>query len=155
MRTVDIPVLRRRAERPRGTRVTSGVVSVQESAALAGVGLTVMSEVMGAVAVRAPVTGFFQGAAGGSRYPRGWQGDGGPPPVYTSSGASTVPARVTSLRAGYRIAMSRLVAEVRAVGADGAVEVRVEHTVTEALDQLVWRFWPPARRSARRARRGR
>ncbi|MGI8680473.1 MAG: hypothetical protein ACR2LX_17670 [Jatrophihabitans sp.] len=140
MRTVEVPARRRRSERLRGMQVASGVLSVQESAALAAVGFTVTSEVMGAVAMRAPVTGFFQRAGGGSTYPRGWQGDGGPPPVYTSSRTPRVPARVTSLRAGYRIALARLIDEVRAVGADGAVDVRVDHTVAETLGDLVWRF---------------
>jgi uncharacterized protein YbjQ (UPF0145 family) len=141
VRTVDIPVLRRRAERLGGTRTTSGVVSVPESAALASVGLTVMSEVMGGVTTRAPLSGFFGSAGGGPTFPRGWQGgDDGPPPVYTSTSAAKVPASVTSLRDGYRTALARLVEEVRAVGADGAVDVRVEHTVAEAFNQSVWRF---------------
>lgn len=118
----------------------SGVLSVQESAALSSAGFSVVSEVMGAVAMRAPATGFFQHPGGGSTYPRGWQGDGGSPPVLTSASVARIPSKVTSLRQGYRTALSRLVDELRAVGADGATGVRVEHTVVEAMDQLVWRF---------------
>jgi uncharacterized protein YbjQ (UPF0145 family) len=119
------------------------MVSIGESAALAAVGFVPASEVMGAVAMLAPVSGFFQsGGLGGPTYPRGWQGHGSnAPPVFTSSTASRVPSWVAVLKRAYRLALTRLTDEIRAVGADGAVGIRVAHTVAGAgSSQVVWRF---------------
>jgi uncharacterized protein YbjQ (UPF0145 family) len=141
--TSAVPQLGRRIERLSSNGPASGMVSVGESAALAAVGFLPASEVMGAVAMFAPVSGFFQsGGLGGPTYPRGWQGLGSdPPPVFTSSTASRVPSRVAVLKRAYRLALARLTDEIRATGADGAVGIRVEHTVVGAgSSQAVWRF---------------
>jgi uncharacterized protein YbjQ (UPF0145 family) len=119
------------------------MISIGEAAALAAVGFVSASEVMGAVAMLAPVSGFFQsGGLGGPTYPRGWQGHGSvPPPVFTSSTAAQIPSWVAVLRRAYRLALTRLTDEIRAVGADGAIGIRVEHTVVNTgTSQAVWRF---------------
>lgn len=143
MRTSEVPELQRRLARLRDKPVSSGMLSPQESAALSDVGFRQVSEVIGAVAVRVPAGGFFQTGTGLSSYPRGWQGgpDGGAPPVYTSSTkAPRVPARVSALRTGFRVAIRRLVDEVRAVGGDGVVGLRVEQTTVGGPDNPTWHF---------------
>src|SRR6185437_4370633 len=132
-----------RVERLSSSGLASGLMSIGESAALAAVGFVPASEVMGAIAMLAPVSGFFQsGGLGGPTYPRGWQGsDSVSPPVFTSSTASQVPSWVAVLKRAYRLVLARLTGEIRAVGADGAVGVRVEHTVIDAGNsQVIWRF---------------
>ena len=143
MSTSGVPQVACRVERLSSSGIASGMVSVGESAALAAAGFGSASEVMGAVAMLAPVSGFFQsGGLGGPTYPRGWQGHGSvAPPVLTSSRASRVPSRVAVLKRAYRLALTRLTDEIRAAGADGAVGIRVEHTVVDAgIAQAVWRF---------------
>ena len=143
MATPAVPQLGRRIERLSSNHLASGMVSIGESAALAAVGFRSASVVMGAVAMLAPVSGLLQsGGLGGPTYPRGWQGRGNdPPPVFISSTASQVPSRVTVLQRAYRLVLARLTDEIRAVGADGAVGIRVEHTVVGAgTSQAVWRF---------------
>ena len=138
-----VPQIVDRVSRLGAAGVQSGMLSIEESAALAALGFESVSEVMGAVAMRAPVSGFFStGALGSGTYPSGWQGDGNrPPPVFTSSRAARVPSYVAVLTKAYRLAMSRLTDEVRAAGADGAVGVRVEHTVVGAgASDSVWRL---------------
>lgn len=130
-------------ERLRSVDVASGMVPIGESAALAAVGLAPVSEVMGAVAMLAPVTGFFQSAGfSGWGYPRGWQGSpSAPPPVFISSRTPRAPSRVAVLRKAYRLALGRLTDEIRAAGGDGAVGVRLSRTVVDAgVSQSVWRF---------------
>lgn len=142
MSASGVPQVARRVERLRAGVVTSGMVAVRESAALASVGFLPASEVMGAVAMLAPVSGFFQQRAAGRTYPRGWQGSGSAaPPVFTSSRASRVPSRIAVLMKAYGLVLTRLSDEIRAAGADGAVGIRVEHTVVDAgTAQSVWRF---------------
>jgi uncharacterized protein YbjQ (UPF0145 family) len=125
------------------------MLGVGAAAALAEVGFDPVAEVMGATAFEAPARSFFAygtGALYTPGYPRDWQGsaDGGEPRVLTSSTQrdGRVPTRISALKAGYREAVKRLVADVRASGADGAVEVRVRHTVvTDGVSEReVWNF---------------
>ncbi len=143
MARVPIPELQRRLDRLRGDPVASGRLEVGAWAALADVGFRPVSEVMGAVTLMTTAAGFF-GALRAS-YPLGWQG--GPdeaPPVHLSSGRSSNrygPARVRALRNGTRTAVARLVDEIRAVGGDGVVDLRVTRAARpDEGGVLTWDF---------------
>lgn len=125
------------------------MLAVGEAAALAQVGFDQVSEVVGATAFMVPPRSFFAYGTGAfytPSLPVDWQGtaDGGEPVVLTSSTQRNgrVPSSITAIRSGYRDALRRLVDEVRAVGADGAVGVQVRRTTIdeEATGRVVWNF---------------
>ncbi|MCW2523086.1 MAG: hypothetical protein JWO63_1421 [Frankiales bacterium] len=132
-----------REERLDHQAIPTGLLSVQEAAALASAGFTPVSEVIGAVANTVTPTGFY--SAGFPQWGPG--GVVGPmaygPQTYTSSSGNLrvgVPSRITALKAGYRTALSRLSAEARAVRADGVVGVRLSLTVGYQGGAQLWRF---------------
>ena len=145
--------VQRRLRRLGAPGVRRGLTGVNETAALAAVGLHPVCEVIGAVANAANTGGFYASApsrsytsAGDDRYFT----YSGPPgarylstPTFTSTTAPVSvgrPARITALKAGYRTALSRLVAEAHAVGADGVVGVRLDLTVGEQGGLPLWSF---------------
>jgi uncharacterized protein YbjQ (UPF0145 family) len=135
--------VRRRLARLGEMRVSSGMLSAPECAALAGVGFRQVSEVIGGVAISVQESGFFSaGLATPAKFPRGWQGgsDGAAPPIYTSSGRSSVPSRIRAMRSGIRTALARLVEEARAVGADGVIDIRMDQTRTASAGISIWSF---------------
>lgn len=125
-------------------------MSVEAAAALSGVGFEQVSEVMGAVAYAARSGGFYSAGAvpvwsSGGTPPFRWHRDvdGTGPPTYTSSHpfvAVGTPPSITAMKAGYRLALKRLVGEARAVGADGVVGVRITRTKIRSGDLPVWSF---------------
>jgi uncharacterized protein YbjQ (UPF0145 family) len=126
-----------RLARLRKRRAWSGLLSVEESAALSTVGFQQVSEVMGAAVYAVTGVGFYPAGAqpfpyfGRSSAQRHGSIDRNALPTYTSSRASVAvgsPPMISALKSGYRLALDRLVAEARAVGADGVVGVRVTTT---------------------------
>lgn len=137
MSTFKAAVIQRRLDRLRKQRVSSGLSTVEGSAALSTVGFEQVSEVVGAAAFVVSTTGFYTVGArpwsSSSTGPTAWRtgGSRSAPRTYTSSAASVAvgtPPMMTALKEGYRTALSRLVAEARAVGADGVVGVRITRT---------------------------
>jgi uncharacterized protein YbjQ (UPF0145 family) len=138
----------RRLERLRSHRVSGGLLSVEEAAALAAVGFEPVSEVIGAVAKNVRPTGFYaSGAVPFQRQqyynqPR-WEPNAWDLRTYTSSSnnlAVGTPTAVSELKSGYRTALNRLEAEARAVGADGVVDVQLTRTVSHGSGAQLWSF---------------
>lgn len=124
-------------------RVSSGMLSTQECAALADVGLRQVSEVIGGIGIAVRQRGFFSTGGSAPGFPSGWQGGpgGGPPPIYTSStGRSGVPDKIAAMRSGFRTALARLVEEARAVGADGVIDLRMDQRRIATGGASVWSF---------------
>lgn len=127
-----------------GGRGHSGLLSVEELAALSSVGFEQCSEVIGAVAYDPPPTQFYTSGlspvpdSGFSRkrLSASYQ-------TYTSSrntAAVGTPGHITALRGGYRTALQRLVEETKVIGGDGAVGVTVTCEETRLGESEVWSF---------------
>jgi uncharacterized protein YbjQ (UPF0145 family) len=143
--TLKAAVIQRRLDRLRKQRVASGLLTVEGSAALSSVGFEQVSEVVGAVAYVVRTTGFYPVGArpwGSARMsPTGVPRSA--PRTYTSSAASVAvgtPPSMTALKEGYRTALSRLVAEARAVGADGVVGIRITRATIRSGTPPLWSF---------------
>jgi uncharacterized protein YbjQ (UPF0145 family) len=123
------------------------LLTVEEAAALAGVGFEPVSEVIGAVANNVSLYGFnnfgvvpFQ-QGGYYNQPIAWGPDG--LRTFTSSSSNRamgVPTAVTELRKGYKTALDRLSDEARAAGADGVVDIQVTRTITHGSGAQMWQF---------------
>lgn len=144
MRVVVSSEIRERVSRLKRRRATSGLLSVEESAALSSVGFQQCSEVIGAVAYAVTPIGFY---ASGLAPTAGWGASGSTVPrayrTYTSSKTSAAvgtPATITAMKAGYRTALERLLEEASAVGADGVVGVRVTRSTTHTDTREIWNF---------------
>jgi uncharacterized protein YbjQ (UPF0145 family) len=147
--------IRRRLDRLSKRRIQSGMQSVGDVAALSSVGFRQVSEVIGAVANSVTPQGFYAAAPPMGRTASGsagyrdaeYRGPAGnrylTMPTYTSSTAPVsvgTPPTITALKAGYRTALSRLVAEATAVGADGVVGVQLNRTVSQYGGAELWTF---------------
>lgn len=143
------------------TQVRGGLLPVEEATALHGVGFEPVSEVIGAVASTVTPSGFYssgylpfqqqqyynQPVRGRTRVDSAWTGqpslNAWDPRTFTSSSGNRAvgtPTEITALRSGYQTALNRLVEEVRALGADGAVDIRLERTVTHLSGSQLWSF---------------
>jgi uncharacterized protein YbjQ (UPF0145 family) len=141
--------IQRRLRRLAKQRVTSGLLSVKGAAALSSVGFEQVSEVTGAVAYVVNTAGFYTAGAKPLAAPgtdwMAWRPGAArsEPRTFTSSAASVAvgtPPTVVALKDGYRTAMSRLVAEARAVAADGVVGVRITRIRTHSGELPLWSF---------------
>jgi uncharacterized protein YbjQ (UPF0145 family) len=119
------PAAQARIDRAAGGRLRSSLLSVEGDAALASVGLEPVGEVMGCVVSQLGWAGWggcgFYPGFGNPTYPVGQ------PPV--TSGQSNRWAGfapyVEALYRGYQTALQRMLLETQALGADGAVAVKV------------------------------
>lgn len=134
-------------------RVRRGLLSVEESTALASVGFEPVSEVFGAVANAVLPGGFYSSGfyGSGNLYTPGF---GGVPGGFTGMGYQSVrtytsssnnpamgtPPTIIALRAGYQTALSRLTAEARALDADGVVDIQLSLTSAPSAGAPVWNF---------------
>ncbi|HSY16461.1 MAG TPA: heavy metal-binding domain-containing protein [Jatrophihabitantaceae bacterium] len=134
--------VQRRLERLGATRVRGGLLSTEEAAALADVGLHPVSEVIGAIA--STVSGFgLYGPGSASPWGGSGSGLGLGYRTHTSSTSNSrygLPTAVTAFKSGNRSALNRMLAEARAVGADGVVGVKVQRTVSYAGGMQMWSF---------------
>jgi hypothetical protein len=137
--------------------IARGLLRVAEATALASVGFRPVSEVIGAVANSVSPRGFYAPAPPISS-PYGQPGGQGvndavyrggvgnqflTMPTYTSSTAPVsvgIPPLITALKAGYRTALSRMIAEAKAVDADGVLGVQVTRTVSPYGGSQLWSF---------------
>lgn len=148
MTTPAGPEVLRRLRRLSQRRVASGLLSVEESTALSSVGFHPVSEVMGAVAYAVTSGGYYPTGVrptsyGLSSVPWTVRATGRGQRTYLSSKPNVaigVPPKVKAFKAGYRTALSRLVEEAQAVGADGVVGVRVKRSRTRSGESPVWSF---------------
>jgi uncharacterized protein YbjQ (UPF0145 family) len=143
-----------RLERLRGRTIRTGLLSVEEATALAGVGFEPVSEVIGAIASTVTPRGFYASGAVTFQQQRSYNQPVGVGAgysllnawdlrTYTSSSGNRqvgTPPELTALKAGYRTALARLGSEARAVGADGVVGITIERTVGHSGGTQLWSF---------------
>jgi uncharacterized protein YbjQ (UPF0145 family) len=125
--------LRRLAEQ----KISTGLLSVPDSAALASVGFESVTEVIGAVANNVSPGGFVGLGI------RTWSDSTTWNQTRTSSSHNArfaTPATLTALKTGYRIALSRLAAEAVAARADGVIGVTMKRSVTHGNGAQLWSF---------------
>jgi uncharacterized protein YbjQ (UPF0145 family) len=148
MATPGGPEIARRLRGLARRRTSSGLLSVEESAALSSVGFEQVSEVMGAVAYAVTPGGYYPAGLRTKQYglssvPWTVGPTGRGPRTYISSrptAAVGVPPKITAFKAGYRTSLGRLVEEAKAVGADGVVGVRVTRSRIRSGGLPVWSF---------------